>query len=478
MTPSLLLALALSAPSLEARPFPIKAYHGKERTIQRFSLRVPADHRQPGGRTLQIAGYLFPAKGARSAPPIVFLMGGPGIPATVLAPIPPYFDLFDRLSEATSVVLLDQRGLGESVPKVDCPALATPPPTDTFSRKQKLLAAFQALGSACAEHWRKASFEPDDFTIEAIADDVDALRAALGAEQVDLLAFSYGTRIASEVLRRHPTIVRRAVLQGVLVSTIRMPDVDERTFRAIAALADEQAAAKGFDRNLEHTLREIQRRLARAPVDVTVRSLDGRPVRLPVGRDVFDALVASRLGDRRLPAVLTTVHRGDATILAHWVETLYQDLEKGGPPLVRGALVCSSAEDRRTAENARRRGRRSLLGEPFDNLQQGEEYCRALGLRRPAKRASVHSAARALLISGSLDDRTPPQRAERAREGLASSAHVVVRNGGHELLTEPKVQDAVVAFLRDGTVGSTVIDLEKPDFPDVAAARNPPRRGR
>jgi hypothetical protein len=53
------------------------------------------------------------------------------------------------------------------------------------------------------------------------------------------------------------------------------------------------------------------------------------------------------------------------------------------------------------------------------------------------------------MISGSLDDRTPPDRAEAARKSFAASEHVIVRNGGHELLPEPKVQDVVVAFLRD-----------------------------
>jgi pimeloyl-ACP methyl ester carboxylesterase len=83
-----------------------------------------------------------------------------------------------------------------------------------------------------------------------------------------------------------------------------------------------------------------------------------------------------------------------------------------------------------------------------------------------------------LLISGSLDDRTPPARAEALRKGLPLSTHVVVRNGGHELLPEPKVQDLVVAFLRDRPLTASTIELEAPDFPDVEAARRPPpRRG-
>jgi hypothetical protein len=57
------------------------------------------------------------------------------------------------------------------------------------------------------------------------------------------------------------------------------------------------------------------------------------------------------------------------------------------------------------------------------------------------------------------------------------SQHIIVRNGGHELLPEPKIQDLVVAFLRDRAVTEATIDLATPDFPDLEAAKRPPRRG-
>jgi pimeloyl-ACP methyl ester carboxylesterase len=473
---SALLALALLCPQLQSEEFALRAFHGRERSVRKARLRVPADHARSNGRTLEIASYVFPAKAA-SAPPIVFLMGGPGIPGTVLAPIPPYFDLFDRLSEHADVVVLDQRGVGLSLPKVDCPPPAAGVPPSLFESKANLLAVFRGINQACAEHWRKASVEPADFAIEQLADDVEALRVALRAEQVDLLAFSYGTRIAREVLLRHPRSVRRAVLQGVLGSPIRMPAADDVTFRALAALAHAQADAKRFDAELERSLRDIQKRFDESPLELRVRSILGQEVAVRVGREMFDALIASRLGDRRLPAMLTNANRGETTILSQWFEALYQDLEKGGPPLMRGALVCSGAESDETARRAERQAAGSLLGEPFDNLQQGALYCLVLGFTRRALHAAPpRVASPVLLISGSLDDRTPPAGAEALRGPFTASEHLIVTNGGHELLPEPKVQDAVLAFLRGKPLASNSILLAPPDFPDVEAARQPPRR--
>lgn len=62
--------------------FTLKASHGKERAGEKVRLPVPADYRHPG-RTFEIAFYRLPATKLTGNPPVVFLMGGPGIPASV-----------------------------------------------------------------------------------------------------------------------------------------------------------------------------------------------------------------------------------------------------------------------------------------------------------------------------------------------------------------------------------------------------------
>jgi pimeloyl-ACP methyl ester carboxylesterase len=124
----------------------------------------------------------------------VFLMGGPGIPGSVLAPIPPYFDLFDRLSEKADVVVLDQRGLGESVPKVDCPPPLERVSPSLFESKAEAAGCLRGrhawLRRALAANTRS---NPRISPIEQVADDVrGAARGAPALPQLDLLAFSYG----------------------------------------------------------------------------------------------------------------------------------------------------------------------------------------------------------------------------------------------------------------------------------------------
>ena len=65
---------------------------------------VVPERRSQAGRTITVSALLLPSTAQHPGHPIVFLMGGPGIPGSVMAPIPPYFTLFQRLREIGDVV--------------------------------------------------------------------------------------------------------------------------------------------------------------------------------------------------------------------------------------------------------------------------------------------------------------------------------------------------------------------------------------
>jgi len=291
---------------------------------------------------------------------------------------------------------------------------------------------------------------------------------------VDLLAFSFGSRIALEVMARHPQRVRRVVLQGVLgVDTLRLPSLDDAVFTRFAAIGDAHAAAKGLAPSAAAAVRTIQGRAARAPLSVTIQTVAGKARQIHVGRATFDALVIAHLGDPGMQAVLTAAASGDDSLLTPWVQSLYQDLEKGAGSLMARAMVCSAASAPATRQQAAREATATLLGEALDNRMQGGAFCQAVGVTPPASQTAVKARVPALLISGTLDPRTPPDRAEVTRHGLTGSEHVIVQNGGHELLPVPEVQDLVVSFL-DGKPERKPIALPPPEVRTIEEARRPP----
>ena len=458
---------------LRTEAFTLKAFDGRERAAERVHLSVPAGA-AADGRTFELTFDRLRASGPATRPPLVFLMGGPGVPATLMAPIPPYYTVFTRLAEHGDVILLDQRGSGESAPKSDCPPYPGTLPADLFERSDTLLAAFTANYKACA-----ASLAPrvlaTDFTIDRVADDVEAIRQALGVPQVDLLGFSFGARIALEVLKRHPDKVRRVILQGVLgVDTIRMPSTEDHVFRLYAALGDAQAKEKGLVVHQAEAVKTLQERASKAPLPITIKTVAGETRQMKLGRELLDGMIIGHLGDSRMPAVLTTAIAGDYSLLTPWVQSMYQDLEKGAGNLMSRVMLCSVASTPAARRQARLEGPKMLLGEAFDNRIQDDLFCRAIGVAPPAEQPAVKSHIPALLISGSHDPRTPPDRAAPTARDLSASEHVIVQNGGHDLLPDTNVQDLVVAFL-DGRPERKPIVQPPPQVRTIAEARRPPR---
>src|SRR5262249_61638168 len=106
------------------------------------------------GRLIQLAFVRLKSTAAVPGPPIVFLMGGPGIPGIVMGQVPVYFRLFDRLREAGDVILLDQRGTGLSSPNLECSSNAVPCPPGFFLSRENALRELARRVREGARYWR------------------------------------------------------------------------------------------------------------------------------------------------------------------------------------------------------------------------------------------------------------------------------------------------------------------------------------
>src|SRR6185503_14912550 len=73
--------------------------------------------------------------------------------------------------------------------------------------------------AAAIEAWMRPAFAalPDDvrwYTTRAAADDLDAVREALGFGSIDVYGASYGATVAQYYARQHPDRLDRLVLDG------------------------------------------------------------------------------------------------------------------------------------------------------------------------------------------------------------------------------------------------------------------------
>ncbi len=473
--------LTQTVPAVRSEPTTVQSYDGRSMPAELVRLTVPERRAQPG-RTVTIAALRLSTTAAQPGRPVVFLMGGPGIPGTVMAPIPPYFTLFQRLRESADVIIVDQRGIGRSEPALDCPFDGTLP-VDAFVNTHRLVAALHQQVAACAEHWRARGVEPTAYNTVESADDIDDLRTALGIEKVDLLAFSYGTRLALAIVQRHSSHVGRVVLQGVngpgLV--VKRPGPVARKLQRLSELL-RQDSAWHAPTDLLLAARTARKRLDRAPVAVVINDRrSGQPVTLRIGRGGFDAIVALNLDDARLPALLVSAAAGDNRVLTRFVETAWNGLSGGTVGLLARAVNCAADRPRARWQAAARESKSAPFGDPIDNAFLTDNFCRAVGYESPFVEfpGPVRSSIPALLLTGTLDATNPVENARDVAQGLSNAVVLDVENAAHEVLPVPAVQDVVVDFLRGADVHGRRITTSLPHFATVAEAlQASPQRGR
>jgi pimeloyl-ACP methyl ester carboxylesterase len=79
-----------------------------------------------------------------------------------------------------------------------------------------------------------------------------------------------------------------------------------------------------------------------------------------------------------------------------------------------------------------------------------------------AFRAPVRTDVPVLLVSGTLDARTPPSNAADVLPGLSRGHHLVIDGGSHDddlFLSSSRIGDAILRFLSTGDPGLTSISL-------------------
>ncbi|MFI5673865.1 alpha/beta hydrolase [Streptomyces cellulosae] len=188
--------------------------------LQCASLKVPLDHANPRGKQITLALSRVPHTAKKYQGPLLVNPGGPGAGGLTLAGF-----VASALPEAVAaqydVVGFDPRGVGASKPALNCkPGHFNPVRADTVPLRHALekagLSRAKAFAAACGKKY--AHVLPYIDTISA-AQDMDAIREALGAKKINYFGYSYGTYLGAVYARLHPDRVRRLVLDSIVDPT-------------------------------------------------------------------------------------------------------------------------------------------------------------------------------------------------------------------------------------------------------------------
>jgi pimeloyl-ACP methyl ester carboxylesterase len=188
-------------------------------SVQCASLQVPVSYADPGGRkiTLALSEVLATAPAAKQQGVLLVNPGGPGGSGLSLASFVAT-GLDPSVASEYTIVGFDTRGVGSSVPSMHCdPSFFSGDRPDyipaSASAEQENEQRAQAYAADCE---KKYGWLLPYMTTENIARDMDSIRAALGVQQINYFAYSYGTYIGQVYAALFPHRVRRMVLDSVV----------------------------------------------------------------------------------------------------------------------------------------------------------------------------------------------------------------------------------------------------------------------
>lgn len=254
------------------------------------TLLVPENRNRPDSRLIGVGFARLPAASADGGLANFHLCGGPG--SSHLGALDPQTDAermklreLLRYRAVGDVVILDQRGYSRRGEMLEYATRLTDAPLDAPGRLAVETKAFvEAARAAVIAHQDK---DLSGYTVLECADDVEAMRRALGYGSIALVGQSFGSQWSLAVMRRHPGTVARAMLSGLepLDHAYDMPSHVFAALQRISWDADHDAGLRPYlpEGGLMGALANIRERLREAAVEVEVA--DG--ARLTLGLEDF-----------------------------------------------------------------------------------------------------------------------------------------------------------------------------------------------
>jgi pimeloyl-ACP methyl ester carboxylesterase len=373
---------------------------------------------------------------------LVFHPGGPGVsPVDALFRDPPDVDY-----EAYVVVAWD--GATASTSPGSCGPLSS-----TFATERNPFdpSGADEVGRECRTNFGAES-EPGAYVA---AEELEALRAGLGVETVDLLTHSYGTAVAEVYLRTHSSKVRRAVLDGPIsleaswndrvTSVDSTMDLVEREMfgrcgkgscsEALQAILDSGTGYEGV----------------RTAIMVTPPSVGSGSLELS-GTMLDQATLLAMRSERNWEGYLRAVDaalQGDGTAIWSIAEQNFFSIDRS----IYYSTICSDIVHPTNLEGYRVDAGDSLLATYVSELAP----CVAIPQRSPAPVPDgLGAGIPAVLVVASRNDVLTPLSLLSRSARLRSLPTCITLVRGHTSFGDAKVGAIVRTFLTDGDSAATV----------------------
>ena len=424
------LALLLAAAPASPAKLPLRACAVQGVPAKCGTLLVPENRDTSIGPRIGLRIVVVPArlKPAR-ADAFTYLAGGPGGAATEQTAV--VNSIWSGVHEHRDILLVDQRGTGGSHP------LACPPPAPS-----------EDVGVVIRSCLASLNGDPTQYGTAAAADDLEAVRAALGYRSLNLYGISYGATLAQVYLARHPRSVRTVVLDGATLLDVsffgRFAVNGQRALDVVARRCGrERACVRSFP-SWPTQLRALIEAWNARPVAVTPdATLSGDDL-----AGLIQSLTLNTASAAAIPLVVAGAARGDYGPLA-------RQLSGGGPenPLMFWSIWCN---ERWAGLDASGPWGTYLDGYVATQLERYRSVCSYVPdhTEPPSNRARVRSKVPALALVGGADPQDPAANVAGLGAAMPRARVVVVPEHGHGVGAYGCLPRLVSLFVERGSAGT------------------------
>lgn len=425
----------------------------------------PENPDDPESRPIRLRLAVVPALSPNpKADAFTVINGGPG--GSSLAMYADMAGTFRSIRRERDIVIVDQRGTGASNP-LDCPQL----------EGADLDTEVELVESATRNCLDTLPGDPRFYTTSVAVRDLEAVRAELGYEHLNVYGVSYGTRVAQHYARRYPERVRTLIIDGVAPPEVPLgPNAAINAQRTLDRLFDrceaDDACSKRFP-DLRSSLKALERRL------------QSNPVPLMIAHPITGVRESVDVNDNHLLLTLRMLSYAPET--AQLIPLIIDEAEANGNfvPLATNALLIEQEltgairfgmhNSVICTEDAPYFGELDLnaLDATYIGPQQAESLitiCEQwpVGPMDEDLRQPLTVSLPTLILSGEEDPITPPAYGAMADAALPDSLHLIGGGQGHGVIGRGCFPSLAAEFIDQGTLAeldtSCVERLSHPPF--------------
>jgi pimeloyl-ACP methyl ester carboxylesterase len=218
----------------------------EDERVQCGTMRVPVDWTVPLGPQIELQLARSPATDpARRIGTLMVNPGGPGVSAMNLALDHEFFN--PEVRRRFDIVGIDPRGVGRSAPILCDQELVDAKPPPLFTSEAEFTKAEEYNRQLAADCSGRSGPVYDHADTVSVVRDMEAVRIALGVDEISFYGASYGTLIGQLYAERYPDRIRALALDSVMDHSAGVDAFLGQTAEAVQAAFDQFVAWCGRD---------------------------------------------------------------------------------------------------------------------------------------------------------------------------------------------------------------------------------------